>query len=980
MALGSGRGCKITGLFIIGGLFMLRKAYLLLWLALLSPLVQAQTVQFDSAAYNINEDAGTVTITVTISEAPDNIIKVDYSASGGDAMEGMDYTVEGSGTLRWELFDSAPKTFTVTIIDDAYFEGDETFNLMLSNPTGGATIGSPDTAEVTIIDNDESSGPTLQFSKPMYEVDEDAGTVTITVTISEMPEDIITVDYSATGGNATEGEDYTSKSGILRWELFDDSDKTFTVQIKDDTEIEGNETFNLTLENPDGAKLGDPNTAVVTIVDDETSPPPGILQFSSPQYQFDEGDGIVNIPVERIGGSLGVVSVKCVSFDGSAKAGKDYIETSNVLEWGHGDDNDKSCQVIIIDDTEEEGNETFGLKLEEATGGATIGDPSTTGVIIVDNDPLPHGVLQFSSATYSAEEDEGSVTLIVTRVDGSNGEISVSYESSDGTTTEWYDYIPVSGNLVWKDGNLDDKRITIGIIDDTEIEGNETFNLKLKKPTGGAVLGNPKKAVVTIIDDEVPPAGTLQFSKADYSVDEDGGSVKIIVTRKDGSSGAVSVEFNTADDSAKAGKDYVDTSGITLNWGDDDDSDKTLNISILDDNILESDETFSLTLTNATGGATIGDPDTAVVTIVDDEVESKPGTLQFSSATYSVDENGGSVVITVTRVSGKDGAVSVKAVTSDGTAEKNKDYKKTTKKLKWGNGDDSAKAFIVTILDDGLFEGNETFSLNLKNATGGATIGDPDTVVVTIVDDDESIEPGTLQFSSDTYYVGENGGSVAITVIRVDGSDGAASVKVVTGNGTAKKNKDYEKTTETLKWNDGYGGTKTFNVNILDDAKVEGDETFKLKLKKAKGAKLGNPKKVEVIIIDDDKSSVNCDDVTDTVCPVLSVLQFSESTYSVNENKGTVTLTVIRTGSSEGEVSVVCVTSDESATAGDDYDGSFETLIWADGDSKDKGCQIDILDDSNLEGSETFIVSIGRPDGAELGALNTVTVTILDNE
>jgi hypothetical protein len=77
---------------------------------------------------------------------------------------------------------------------------------------------------------------------------------------------------------------------------------------------------------------------------------------------------------------------------------------------------------------------------------------------------------------------------------------------------------------------------------------------------------------------------------------------------------------------------------------------------------------------------------------------------------------------------------------------------------------------------------------------------------------------------------------------------------------------------------------------------------------------------------------------------------------------------------------VDCVTSDESATAGDDYDGSFETLIWADGDSKDKGCQIDILDDSNLESSETFIVSIGRPDGAELGDLNTMTVTIIDDE
>jgi hypothetical protein len=538
------------------------------------------------------------------------------------------------------------------------------------------------------------------------------------------------------------------------------------------------------------------------------------------------------------------------------------------------------------------------------------------------------------------------------------------------------DYIGMSGiTLNWGDGDDSDRTFNIGIIDDNADEGDETFNITLDKATGGATIGDPNIAVVAIIDDDqIVNPGTLQFSSAMYEVGEGGGTATITVTRVDGSDGIASVKVGTGNGTAKKNKDYKKIAE-TLEWSDGDSSAKTFTVPIINDNEYEDDETFKLKLKNAKG-AELGNPKKAEVTIIDDDY--KPGTLQFSYATYSVNEDGGSVDVAVTRAGGSDGAISVRCKSSDGNATAGEDYYAVFETLNWGYGDTDDKTCTASIVDDTDVEDDETFSLSLKNPTGGAEIGDPDTAIVTIFDNDE--QPGTLQFSSDTYYAGENGGPVVITVIRVDGSDGAASVKVVSSDGTAKKNKDYIKTTKKLKWNDGDAYPKTFTVDIIDDNKVEGDETFKLTLKKAEGAELGNPKKVEVIIIDDDKSGVNCDDVTDTVCPVPSVLQFSEGTYSVNENKGTVTLTVIRTGSSEGEVSAVCATSDESATVGDDYDGSFERLIWADGDSKDKECQIDILDDSNLEGNETFIVSIGHPHGAELGTLNAVTVTIVDDE
>jgi Calx-beta domain/Right handed beta helix region len=114
------------------------------------------TVQFSSATYNTTESSGTVTITVTRSSGANGAISVDYatvaggSATGGAACTaGVDY-INTSGTLNWADLDIAPKMFSITICPDGVLKGSETVNLALSNPTGGATLGTPNTAVLTI--------------------------------------------------------------------------------------------------------------------------------------------------------------------------------------------------------------------------------------------------------------------------------------------------------------------------------------------------------------------------------------------------------------------------------------------------------------------------------------------------------------------------------------------------------------------------------------------------------------------------------------------------------------------------------------------------------------------------------------------------------------------------------------------------------------------------------------------------------------
>ena len=139
--------------------------------------------------------------------------------------------------------------------------------------------------------------------------------------------------------------------------------------------------------------------------------------------------------------------------------------------------------------------------------GASLGTPSSATVTIVDDDVASPGTLQFSSSTYSINENGASVTITITRTGGSSGAVGVSYSTSNGTATAGSDYTSTSGTLNWADGDTADKTFTVNIADDGAVEGNETFDTALSSPTGGASLGTPSTATATIVDnDGAPPA------------------------------------------------------------------------------------------------------------------------------------------------------------------------------------------------------------------------------------------------------------------------------------------------------------------------------------------------------------------------------------------------------------------------------------------------------------------------------------------
>ena len=195
--------------------------------------------------------------------------------------------------------------------------------------------------------------------------------------------------------------------------------------------------------------------------------------------------------------------------------------------------------------------------------------------------------------------------------------------------------------MTFADGAVS-QSFTVPVIDDSVYEGDESLLVSLSNPGGGASLGTPSSATLTITDnDPVPPAGTLKFTQAAYTVSESGPALAVAVTRAGGSFGAVTVDYSTTDGSAAAGNDYTATSG-TLTFVDGDVS-ETFNVPVIDDTNYEGDETFMLYLANATGGASLGTPSSASVTITDNDPVPPAGTLKFGGTSYSVAENGSAV-------------------------------------------------------------------------------------------------------------------------------------------------------------------------------------------------------------------------------------------------------------------------------------------------------------------------------------------------
>jgi uncharacterized repeat protein (TIGR01451 family)/uncharacterized delta-60 repeat protein len=681
----------------------------------------------------------------------------------------------------------------------------------------------------------------------------------------------------------------------------------------------------------------------------------GAFEFTAPVYQYDETATNATIVVRRRGGTSGApagnVYLTFNTADGTAIAGSNYVAVSNVLTFPPGEVFAYITIPLIHDFAITPDLAAFlTLSNPQPPNGPVLGNQINSLLLILNVD----SAISFASANYSRNEDaiDGVATIPILRSGSSRGTSTVHFfTTTNGTAVIGTNYLPVTDALVTFLPNQSSNAVQVPVIHDPRAQGNTTVGLQLSNAFN-SLLFTPFTATLTVVDVERFP-GQLYFSQTNYVVDEGAGYLPVTVLRTNGRSGVVTANFTTQQGTAMPGVKYVGTNGVLTFL--DGETNKTFYVPIIDENRVEGFQTFSLVLSNATGGAVLLAPTNVPVTIVDND----PG-VTFASPTYVAPETAGLVFLTVLRPSGTNSVTSVSYATTnlyftttnlDGTVTTNvsamagTNYVSTSGTLTFTNGE-TVKTLAVQLLHDPLFTGDLSFGVNLFNPSAPAQLLAPSNAVVVALD----AEAG-LSFTNSSFGVLKSGTNVLITVLRSNVNNGILTVNYATSNGTAVAGVDYVTTSGTLTFSNGVN-FQSFAVPIINNGQAQGDRNFSVRLFNPSPTNLAQ-------VVAPSVASVT---ITDNV----SGLSFSAPKYSVNENGISGVIPVFRGGFLGSTVTVNYSATAGSATAGINFIPVSGTLTFTNGETV-KTFSVPVIDNSIVDGDHTVLLSLDTPAGDGTG-------------
>ena len=915
------------------------------------------TLAIDDVA--VNEDAGSAVFSVTLSEQSAETVTVGYTTLDGTAEAESDYTAT-NGTLTF-LANETSKTIAVAVLDDSDVEGDETFLVRLSSPRN-ATLRDGE-GEATIEGDDGTELPTLAIDD--VAVNEDAGSAVFRVTLSGQSSATVTVGYATLDGTAEAESDYTATNGTVTFGS-GETEQTIAVGVLDDSEAEGAETFRVRLSGPQNATLGDGEGTATIAANDGGAPPLPTLSIDDVEVSEDAGSAVFRVTLSEQ--SSATVTVGYATLDGTAEAESDYTATNGTLTFEPGETR-KIISVPVLDDSAEEGDETFTVRLSDARN-ATLGDPEATGTIRDDDGdgPLPpSGLPELAIDDVTVAEDAGNAVFRVSLSHESDEAVNVAYATSDWTASAGSDYTAASGTLTFEPGETR-KIISVPVLDDSAEEGDETFTVRLSDARN-ATLGDPE-ATGTIRDDDgdgpLPPSGLPELAIDDVTVAEDAGNAVFRVSLSHESDEAVSVAYATSDWTASAGSDYTATNGtLTFEPGE---TRKIISVPVLDDSAEEGDETFTVRLSDARN-ATLGDPE-ATGTIRDDDGDGPlppSGLPELAIDDVTVAEDAGNAVFRVSLSHESDEAVNVAYATSDWTASAGSDYTATNGTLTFEPGQ-RRQIISVPVLDDSAEEGDETFTVRLSDARN-ATLADAEgTATIRDDDGDGPLPPSGLpELAIDDVTVAEDAGNAVFRVSLSHESDEAVTLEYATSDWTASAGSDYTAASGTLTFEPGET-RQIISVPVLDDSAEEGDETFT--------ASLSNPR--NATLADAEGTATIRDDDGDGPLPPSGLPELAIHDVTVAEDAGNAVFRVSLSHESDEAVTVAYATSDWTATAGSDYTTASGRLTFEPRETLTT-IAVQMVDDDEEEGDEVFTVRLSDARNATL-ADREGTATITDDD
>jgi Calx-beta domain len=872
-------------------------------------------------------EGGNAVFTVSLSNPSSTQVTVDYSTTHGSTSP-SDFAnlAQLSGTVTFAPGDTSEQ-ITIATLEDTTDEPDESFVVSLANASLNASI--LDGSGAGTIDDDDNA-PAISINDASTA---EGGNAAFTVSLSNASSTQVTVDYATTHGS-TSPADFTTPAQLSGTVTFAAGDTTeqITLGTFEDTIDELNETFTVALSSAspnasilDGAGAG-------TIVDDDAAPTISIGDVAP-----NEGENGVFI-VSLSNASSTQVTVNYATTHGSTSPADFTGSLSGTVTFPAG----STAQAITIataEDTIDEPDETFTVSLSNASLNATIGDGLGAGTI-VDDDAPP--IISINDATVT---EGGSVVFTVSLSNPSSTGVTVDYATTHGSTSAADFTGSLGGTVTFAPGDTSES-ITLATFQDTIDEPNETFTVSLSNASLNASIGDGLGAG-SITDNDNPPT----ISIADASATE-GGSVVFTVSLSNPSSTQVSVDYAATHGTTSAA-DFTGSLGGTIAFAPGDTS-EPITIATFQDAIDEPNETFTVSLSNASLNASIGDG-LGAGSITDND---NPPTISIADASAA---EGGSVAFTVSLSNASSTEVTVDYATTHGTTNAADFTGSLNGTVTFVPGDTSEQVTVATV-DDSIDEPNETFTVSLSNASLNASIGDG-LGAGSITDNDN---PPTISIGDATPNEGEN---AVFTVLLSNPSSTQVTVDYATTHGT----------TSAADFTGSLGGTVTFapgdtsepiTLATLEDTVDEPDESFSVTLSNASlNASILDGSGAGTIVDDDAQPTISINDAT------------------VAEG-GSAAFTVSLSNPSSTQVTVDYATT-HGTTSAADFTGSLSgTVTFAPGDGSEP-VSLATFQDTIDEPNETFTVVLANAspnasilDGNGAGAItdndNPPTISIAD--
>ncbi len=403
---------------------------------------------------------------------------------------GVDPNVITGVTLGYRLIlEDTPRTPTTPIPVNVTLATSE-----IATDAANFTGGVNETVVTDLLIGNNVATPTLTVDD--VTVNEDEGTAIVSVSVNNVVPGGFTVDFSTSDGTATEPDDYTQTIGTLSFLGDAGESQSFSVPIIDDFIVEPIETINIFLANPSVVTIDASDTAVIDIINDDTA----ALTITDVTVDEDASTATVEVTVDNE--VEGGFTVDISTTDGTAVQSGDYTQSQATLSFLGNALEIQTLIVPIVDDTIVEDTETINLSLSAVS--VFDVDASDTGVISIFDDDLA----TLSVIDVAVDEAVGSATVTVAVDSVVQGGFMVDVSTSDGTATEPADYTQTMTTLTFTETGGLSQTFNVPIIDDLDVEADETIVVSLANVTV-PLVDAPDTGLITIIDDDSPTTNSI---------------------------------------------------------------------------------------------------------------------------------------------------------------------------------------------------------------------------------------------------------------------------------------------------------------------------------------------------------------------------------------------------------------------------------------------------------------------------------------